>query len=383
MVHIYELSLPSVEQLISSEFDVGPEYTGPLGTAWRLPFGLGALLAGWLADRFGSKRLLLVYLVGCVGTATAAWASTTLAMLFVAMFAMGTFASIYHPAGLALISHHTTPANRGLALGYHGIIGSIGIATAPLMAGAILAGGVVSWRGYYLMLAAAGVVLAVTMAATLPSDDLRHQAASGGTSHVTLERQPGRWRAYALLVTSGTLFGFVYAALVHFLPRYLNTSAEYGNAEAVGISNYQSGMVLLCGAVGQYLAGRLARPARLERLLLAIFQLQVPTLALMALAEGRWRLPAACLVALVHFMNQPIYNSLIAQYVPAHRRSVGYGFSNLLGFGIGGSLGPAVTGWMQDAISPSTAHLWTYALLSVVTQLAAVLALVLWRREGE
>ena len=55
----------------------------------------------------------------------------------------------------------------------------------------------------------------------------------------------------------------------------------------------------------------------------------------MAFAEGPSRFVAACVLAVVHFMNQPVYNSLIAQHIPASRRSLGYGFSNMMCFGIG------------------------------------------------
>ena len=106
MVHIYELSLPSFEQLIAAEFhvDENNRMMGLLANCWRLPYGLGALGAGWLVDRFGSKPLLIVYLVGCAATAAAASVIHELGVLFLAMFAMGSFASIYHPAGLAYIS---------------------------------------------------------------------------------------------------------------------------------------------------------------------------------------------------------------------------------------------------------------------------------------
>ena len=66
LVHVYEHSLASVEQLVVADeaFDVPAErqekVSGVLGNWLRLPFGLCALLAGWLADRFGAKRLLLV-----------------------------------------------------------------------------------------------------------------------------------------------------------------------------------------------------------------------------------------------------------------------------------------------------------------------------------
>ena len=50
LVHTFELALPSVEQMIGADFHVDRQQTGMLGTTWRLPFGFGALLAGWLAD---------------------------------------------------------------------------------------------------------------------------------------------------------------------------------------------------------------------------------------------------------------------------------------------------------------------------------------------
>jgi hypothetical protein len=91
----------------------------------------------------------------------------------------------------------------------------------------------------------------------------------------------------------------------------------------------------------------------------------------MSLAEGQTRLWAACTLALVHFMNQPVYNSLIAEYVPRGRRSLGYGFSYTLCFGIGG-LGPTYAGLMKD-------DCWTYGGLAVIAAIAGLLALALVR----
>ena len=103
MVHMFEHALPAVEQMIGTEFGASKAMTGSLGTVWRLPFGLGAMLAGLLTDRWGSKRMLIVYLLGCSVTAVGVWWAPTWGILFGMMFAMGTFASIYHPAGLTLL----------------------------------------------------------------------------------------------------------------------------------------------------------------------------------------------------------------------------------------------------------------------------------------
>lgn len=368
LVHTFELALPAVEQMIAADFPgVGKTQTGELGLLWRLPFGLGALLAGWLADRFGSRPLLIVYLVGCSATACLAWWAPTFGILAFVMFAMGCFASIYHPAGLALISRASTPENRGTALGWHGILGSLGIAGAPLCASLVFQSSRVSWREYYLLLTVPALMIAVLLAMSVRREHARRAAATDHTEPVR-PNEPIPWRQFLVLVLSGALSGFVYAAFMQFLPRYMDgaglkpqgwTDESFRNALATG--------VLLCAAFGQALAGRLCRPGRLEWLLVIVLFGNVPPLLWMSVAEGTHRFIAACLLALIHFMNQPIYNSLIAQVIPASRRSVGYGFSNMMCFGLG-ALGPFFAGRI-----PSDGGV--YALLAGVAAVSGCCAL--------
>ncbi len=338
LVHAFEVSLPSVEQMIGADFSVEARETGMLGTVWRIPFGCGALLAGWLADRFGSKPLLLIFLGGCVLTSLLSSWAPTLNVVFLAMFAMGCFASIYHPAGLALISRATQAENRPAALGWHGILGSLGFTCAPLLAALAFSFGSLSWRQYYLVLCVPAAVLAILLAVTLREFRPDPKPALPETGPETPPDAPAIPGIFYLLVTVGALSGFVYAGFMHFLPRYLNTAfVGLGTHSAEGLRNFLAGIVLAFAVVGQAVAGRFARPGRMERQLSLVMLANAPFLIAMAVAEGPWRLVAACLFALVHFMNQPLYNSLIAQYVPAHRWSVAYGFSNMICFGIGGA----------------------------------------------
>jgi MFS family permease len=379
LVHVFELALPSVEQMIAADFGVGREQTGALGTVWRLPFGLGALLAGWLADRYGSKPMLLVFLVGCIATSVAAWRASTLEGVFGAMFAMGCFASIYHPAGLALISRETTAANRPAALGWHGIVGSLGIAGAPLIAGVVFSAGALDWGQYYLLLCVPAGVVALLIAGTLhehrPPADTSPPLSPGEVDSLAdaeSESEPDQRAAFFLLVTVGALSGFIYAAFMHFLPRYLDgVSLRPSGTSAAGLRNMLAAGVLGFAILGQALAGRLARPGRLESQLTTVILAGAPCLLWMAVADGPWRVVAACLLAMVHFMHQPLYNSLIAQYVPPARRSVGYGFSNMVSFGFG-ALGPTFAGLTASDVQ-------TYGGLAVVAMLAGTLSLRLAR----
>ncbi|GIS58801.1 MAG: hypothetical protein CM1200mP2_10260 [Planctomycetaceae bacterium] len=50
---------------------------------------------------------------------------------------------------------------------------------------------------------------------------------------------------------------------------------------------------------------------------MAILAASAPCLVLMGLATGWFCLVSACSFAFIHFMTQPVYNSLIAQLVPS------------------------------------------------------------------
>lgn len=367
LVHTFELALPAVEQMIGDEFGVGKESTGELGMVWRLPFGLGAVLAGFLADRYGSRPLLIIYLIGCSATAVLAQWAPTFNILFLVMLAMGCFASIYHPAGLALISRETTPETRGSALGLHGIIGSIGIAGAPFGAMLLFSSGNLGWRDYYLILTVPALLIAVRLFV----DELRHRreskAVTTPTSSEARPEEPIVWNRYLVLVSAGALSGFVYAAFLNFLQRYLDGAGlRPDDWTPESFRNALAAIVLACGAIGQGIAGRLCRPGRLELLLVLVLFGNVPPLLWMVYAEGPSRFVAACILAVVHFMNQPVYNSLIAQHIPASRRSLGYGFSNMMCFGIG-AFGPLFAGqFVGDTV--------VYGWLAVVAGVAGLFA---------
>jgi predicted MFS family arabinose efflux permease len=237
----------------------------------------------------------------------------------------------------------------------------------------------VEWRGFYLVLTVPALFIAA-MLTRMPVHAKKSagnvaDAASVGTDAGSIhhgraanERIP--WRPFLLLVAAGALSGFVYAGFLHFLPRYLNqTGIRPSGWSEESFRNALATVALLCAAVGQGVAGRIADPERLEKQLVWILFGNVPPLLWMAVADGGWRLVAACLLAFIHFMNQPIYNSLVARIVPAARRSTGYGFSNMVCFGIG-AFGPLVAGMLP------TERLMYTTLAGAAATAAAIATLV-------
>lgn len=372
MAHLFELSFPSVEPLAARHYGVSTVTTGWLIFCWRLPWGFGALLAGVLVDRYGGVRMLSIFLWGCAVCCLLVGLATPLPALFVLMFAMGAAASVYHPAGLALISHVTTPESRGRALGLHGVFGSVGIAAAPLLAWAAISRGF-SWQNYFWMLSVPAALLGTAF--------VWHGRQSGSHGHTAAPLPAGKseehadWLSFAWLCSVGVLQGMVYAGTLSFLVRYMsevNFSSTLPVAERVDQAAFWTSAVLLVGCIGQYVAGVLARPHRLEWQLTAVTLLNAPCLAAMALAEGAGRIAAAAAFALFHFMYQPLYNSLVSKYTPRRRRSLSYGVSFTMTFGLGG-FGAALAGYLAED--------WQkYGAMTMLSLFAALCAVCLRRR---
>jgi len=392
LVHLLEQSIASVEQVISTEFTLSLKQSGFLGSALRLPYGIGAFFAGLLADRFGEKRVLVLYLFGSAIVSVSFVASATASAIYVQLFAMGAFASMYHPAGLSLLANETTPKTRSRALGIHGVFGSLGIASAPFIAGLMLSVRPGDWRGYYALLSLISFVLAMLVWALLkpkPRPVVVDRAPTAGAeqSQDALSAEPTLtfqlW-PYTVLVLGTALGGTIYGAVLHFLPRYLKESGALVPLEGLigqpiadeALGNYAAALALVCGAFGQWTAGRLAKPRSLPVLLSIVYLGNIPFLVWMTFAEGWQRLAAACLWAFVHFMNQPLYNSLIPEFLPRHRRSVGFGFSNMMGFGVG-AFGPPLVALFDERFADYT---FSYSALAVLAFAAALLPLPLMFR---
>ena len=377
---------------------------GQLSTCFRLPIGACAIFVGVLTDRCGTRPMLLAYCFGCaLASLLVAWAPD-FRSLVLAMVMLGVFDSIYHPTGLAYLSQEISAESRTYALGIHGVFGSLGIAFSPFLASGLLASGL-SWRGYYELLAITGFALGVVVmlgvkrrfhppSAVVPSppDNLPSRShtdespsqdvpktdkepSSRESANQLGEPQTSWWLGYFTVTVISSLLGFIYAAFLSFLPRYLDVGRlplDFYELPAASVRNLLAGGVLSMGMLGQFWSGRVARPHRLEPHLALVLGLQAPLLVLMAFAEGSTRIYVAAAFALVHFMAQPVHNSLIASYTSRRHRSTCFGFSFMMGFGVGSS------GAMFAGASGSTITMIGYYLvLAGLAVLASVLALSL------
>ena len=181
-------------------------------------YGLGALPTGLLERKYGATTLLLIYQIGTIISTFFIANSQSLTTLTIGLVFSGLFASIYHPAGLTLISHHSKNLSKGMAI--HGIGGSLGLALGPMIGAGCTV--LVSWRFAYITISTLNILLLMI---TLKSSKYWRDTADtiyreNKTKNTT--NKPALKYYYAVSV----LMGFTFTGFTTFMPTHLASETQ-------------------------------------------------------------------------------------------------------------------------------------------------------------
>ncbi len=396
LIHTIELTYAVLLSRIGDEFGASLFVLGIVANGFAFTFGLSALPSGLLVDRLGTQRVLFIAFSLAAVTSLLVATSPNPVMLGVFLGLLGLSIGLYHPAGISFIAQATT--QRGLALGWHGVVGNLGIAIAPALAIGIAEAA--DWRWAYVLLAVLAALVALSLRVVtleglpLPpppeldveaethASTLRLRSGQAGSAQA-LEPEPpvmaARLRPFLpLLLVYGVfvLNGFVYRGSLTFLPTHLEERLHiswFGLDEA-WLAGSLTTLALLAGAAGQLVGGTLSERYRLERLAVPFTFGMLPFLLLIGLSSG---LPLVVFTALFVFLNfsgQPVYTGLIADYSPQHALGRSYGISFFAAFGLG-SVAATFAGFFADRWGTDSVFLSLAGFVSVTT----VLAFTIWQ----
>lgn len=193
--------------------------------------------------------MMALFYAGCgVSLAVAAFAPN-LPMLAAALFALGMFASIYHPVGMAMLIEASQA--RGRTLAFNGVCGNLGVSLAAGIS-ALLA----TWLGWRAaFLAPAFLLIATAVAYVWLTPDDAHTA----KSRKSVAAVPLTPRLMAMLLglltvialTAGTTFNLLTIALPKIVDERLARDVPLLLAGGVATA------VLVCGGIAQLCIGRL------------------------------------------------------------------------------------------------------------------------------
>jgi MFS family permease len=220
-----------------------------LSTASFVAFGLFSLPAGWLADRWSRRNMMVGFYLGCGASLVAAGFAPSLYVLGFALFALGTFAAIYHPVGTAMVLENAT--QRGRTLAFNGVCGNLGVSLAAGITAALTAA--LSWRGAFIV---PGIVCIATgfVYLWIMPDEERQKAARSSAPDVSLS--PAAAAAiFGLFVVVALSAGLVFNTISVALPKIVDERVGGGISllEVGGLTT----AVFLCGAIAQITVGRL------------------------------------------------------------------------------------------------------------------------------
>lgn len=234
----------------------------------NLAWGVFAIVAGGLTDRFGSAKVMLSAIVlYALGMFTMAYSMTEIAIISTAGLLVGAgVAGTSFGVVLPVIARAVPEAKRAQALGIGTAAGSFGqFLIVPLMQI------VVDAVGWFQALQFLGLSALAMAAFALP---LARYEQSGATANAN-EVQQSLWqiasrafrvRSYVLLITGFFVCGFHVAFITVHMPGYV---VDLGFDASIGA--WSISLIGLCNVVGAYSAGMLSNRYAMRKLLTFIY----------------------------------------------------------------------------------------------------------------
>jgi MFS transporter, DHA2 family, multidrug resistance protein len=123
---------------IMASFGVGLDKIEWVITAYMLAMAVMLPTSGWLADRFGYKRMYFFGLLLFTTGSMLCGMSSNEDMLIMSRVIQGLGAGTIQPLGMAIITREFPPSQRGIALGFWAIAAAASVSFGPLIGGFLI-----------------------------------------------------------------------------------------------------------------------------------------------------------------------------------------------------------------------------------------------------
>ena len=372
------LMFPALVLPLMGMYDMDLSHVLALSFWMYLLFGVTALPWGLVSDRVGAKPLLLLFYTGAglCGLAAGFFIDSPKAFSL-CLAGIGIFSGIYHPAGLGLISRGIS--KMSMALGYNGMAGNAGLATAPILAGVINHFYGIQTAFIFLgCLNLTGTVIMLLLPVIEP--ERNEKTESQGSMRLML--------SFAVLCICMMLGGVAYRSVTVILPAYL----ELGNPALLDwisrlpwmpasrnvAATALSSSVFMVGMFGQFLGGVTAERFEPRRGYLVFHVLALPMVLAMAYTTDVSLLLITMGYMLFLLGMQPIENTLVAKLTPDKVRDSAYGTKFILTFGVG-AFAVYLVGWVKEVWSFPAVFV-AMAIVSLTTVLSILLLMRVTRK---
>jgi MFS family permease len=363
--HFHLFVLPMLFPFLKGQLGVGYIELGFALTVFAVVSGLTQAPMGYLGDRIGARKILLI------GLSVGGFALIMLgihlsyAWLIASAVLLGLANSVYHPADYAILSAHMDEARMGRAFSIHTFAGFLGGAVAPAIVVALVA--TTGGHGALIVAGAVGPAVALLLLVVgIPDASAADRAVDG----ITTPQQNIVTPAIIVLTIFFMLLSLSNAGIGTF--GVVALMSGYGSSFST--ANIALTAFLGSSAVGVLAGGFLADHTRRHGQVAAVcFALNAAIVLVIAVMT----LPAVLLtaaMAVAGFLGgviAPSRDMLVRNAAPPGAAGRAFGIVST-GFNIGGIISPLLFGWIMDQDMPH----WVFGASVVFMALTVLLALV-------
>lgn len=342
---------------LAEEWDMSYAALIPWATPGFVAFGVCALPAGWLADRWSRPGTMVIFFLGIGLACLLASRSNTPVELAMALTALGAFAAIYHPVGLSMVV--AGRSNTGMPLAINGVWGNLGVASAALVTGLMIDSS--GWRGAFvatgILCLCVGAAYAQFIRRSVP--DSEPSTITADNAH-TLSRSL-LMRVFAVIFFTTAVGGLVFQSTTFALPKIIDERLSHLNVSAtlIGLTSF---LVFSLAAVAQLVVGHLLDRCDLRRVFAVIAISQAVLFATMITLTGIPAIVVAVGFMLAVFGQIPINDVLVGRLASSEWRSRAYAARYIVTFSVMASAVPLI-GWLHGT--------WGFSALFIVLAVAA------------
>ncbi|HUN67729.1 MAG TPA: MFS transporter [Burkholderiales bacterium] len=311
--HLAMLVFPTAVLAIGREWGRPYSELLPLALGSFIAFGVFAIPAGWLADHWSRYKVMVMFYFGIGASLFVTGFAQTPWQIAAGLTVTGAFAAIYHPVGIAMLV--SSPVNMGRVLGWNGLWGNLGLASAALLTGALV--DLAGWRAAFFV---PGICCALA-----------------GISFLVLVKDPGKvakssksiglhldarmmTRIFAILLIATACGGIIFNSTTISMPKVFDERLRELTQTSLGIGLLVA-VVYAMAAFAQVLMGTLIDRTELRRLMIGVALVQIPMLYLAANLQGWAMLVAALFMMLAVFGQIPLNDAIVGRYVADEYRA--------------------------------------------------------------
>ncbi len=365
--HLFTLIFATVAALaLSREWGLGYADLLKYAAPGFFAFGVFALPAGWLADKWSRDGMIAVFFVGIGLSSIVTSFAVTPLQVGIGLFVIGMFAAIYHPVGLAIVVEKWR--GTGMRLAVNGVWGNLGVGSAALITGYFIDHG--GWRVAFLIPGVVSVLIGLAYTA-LQWSEIAHPKPVAkpavAPAKLSADAKALLLRVSVIVFLTTAISSIVFQSTTFALPKVFEEKLAGMSLSATALGQLAF-LVFAMASIGQLVVGHFLDRVGPRTVFLTAAGLQVVFFALMPGLTNHAALACAMAFMLAAFGQIPINDYMIGRMAQGDMRARIYGVRYVVSFTVLAAALPLIAfiyeGWGFDALFKVLAVAATLILLA-------------------